>query len=225
MEGRYCPGCLDKKEISLIDVFVNYRHFQEGDISTQTYEKIIAHACPGRGSCGAMYTANTMASAIAAMGLSLPYSASNPADSAEKLQECANAGAVMRVLLEKDIKPLDIMTREAFENAMVLTTALGGSTNVVLHLIAVAHAANISLTIDDFTAISARTPLIADMLPFGRYNMVDLHKVGGIPAVMKLLLEAGLLHGDCLTITGKTLRKSSNGSVFNCRTDCYSPTE
>lgn len=209
--GTMRPGCLNKKEITNVEVFINYGKYRTGEITQDEYQEFITHACPGQGSCGAMYTANTMASAIEAMGLCMPYSASNPAASQEKLQECSNAGATIRYLLEHDIKPRDIMTREAFENAMVLTTALGGSTNVVLHLMAVAHAADVELSLNDFAAVSDRTPLIADLLPFGKYNMVDLHNIGGIPAVMKLLLDEKLINGDCLTITGKTIAENLSG--------------
>ncbi len=206
--GAIQPGCLNHKSITLHDVYANYEAYRTGKLPKKEYENIIEHACPGKGSCAAMYTANTMASSIEAMGLCLPYSASNPANSEEKLAECRAAGKIIRNLLEKDIKPRDIMTREAFENAMVLTIALGGSTNVVLHLLAVAYAADIQLSLDDFATIAEKTPLIADMLPFGKYNMVDLYRVGGIPAVMKLLLEGKLIHGDCLTITGLSIAEN-----------------
>jgi dihydroxy-acid dehydratase len=168
----------------------------------------VRHSCPGPGACGGMYTANTMASAIEALGMSLPYSASIPAESDEKLAECVQAGAALRRLLEGDIKPADIMTRQAFENAMCVTIALGGSTNAVLHLLAMARSVGLTLTLDDFQAVSDRTPLLADLKPSGRFVMEDLHQVGGTPAVMKLLLDAGLLHGDCLTVTGRTLAQN-----------------
>jgi len=169
---------------------------------------VVRNACPGAGACGGMYTANTMASAIEAMGLSLPYSSSTPAMDAGKQRECLAAGKAIRFLMEKDIKPRDIMTRKAFENAMVLVMALGGSTNAVLHLIAMARAAHVELCIDDFQATSDRIPFLADLKPSGQFVMEDLHNVGGTPAVLKFLLEAGLLQGDCLTVTGKTLAEN-----------------
>jgi dihydroxy-acid dehydratase len=170
----------------------------------------VANSCPGAGACGGMYTANTMASAIEAMGMALPYSATRPADSTEKLQECLQTGPVIRRLLERDIKPRDIMTRDAFENAMVVITALGGSTNAVLHLIAMARSVDVDLTIDDFQKVSDRVPLLADMKPSGSFVQEDLHDVGGIPALMKLLLEEDLLKGDCLTVTGNTIADNLN---------------
>ena len=169
---------------------------------------IVRHACPGAGACGGMYTANTMASAIEAMGMSLPYSASTPAEDPAKLDECFRAGAAIRNLLELDLKPREIMTREAFENAMVIVSVLGGSTNAVLHLIAMARSVDVPLTIDDFQKISNKTPLLADFKPSGAYVMEDLHAVGGLPAVFKALLEERMLHGDCLTVTGKTLAEN-----------------
>jgi dihydroxy-acid dehydratase len=155
-----------------------------------------------------MYTANTMSSAIEALGMSLPYSSSNPALSEEKKQECLDAGKAIRILLEKDIKPRDIMTREAFENAITMVSVLGGSTNAVMHLIAMAHSVDIEITLKDFQDISDKTPLLADLKPSGKYLMEDLHEAGGVPAVMKYLLKQGLLHGDCLTVTGKTLAEN-----------------
>jgi dihydroxy-acid dehydratase len=201
-----CTELLDKLDI--VSAFQSYGEFIAGKIDEQTRQDIVRHSCPGAGACGGMYTANTMASAIEALGMSLPYSASNPADSAEKAEECRQAGAAIRILLEKDIKPRDIMTRAAFENAMVVTMALGGSTNAVLHLIAMARSVDVELTIDDFQAVSERVPFIADLKPSGKYVQEDLHKVGGVPAVMKYLLENGLLNGDCLTVTGKTIAEN-----------------
>nr|MCU0937224.1 dihydroxy-acid dehydratase [Gammaproteobacteria bacterium] len=174
-------------------------------------QDIVRHACPGPGACGGMYTANTMASAIEALGMSLPYSASTPAVDLGKLDECFTAGEAIRNLLDRDIKPRDIMTRAAFENAMVVLMALGGSTNAVLHLIAMARSVGVPLGIDDFQAVSDRVPFIADLKPSGRYVMEDLHQVGGTPAVMKYLLDKGLLHGDCLTVTGQTLAENLEG--------------
>jgi dihydroxy-acid dehydratase len=176
---------------------------EEGD-----FKGIIQNSCPGPGACGGMYTANTMASAIEALGMSLPYSSSNPALSPEKQAECEAAGKAIRLLLERDIKPRDIMTRKAFDNAITLITVLGGSTNAVLHLIAMAHSVGISLTQDDIQAISNKTPILADLKPSGKYLMQDLHEIGGVPMVMKYLLQNGMLHGDCLTVTGKTIAEN-----------------
>jgi dihydroxy-acid dehydratase len=176
-----------------------------GKIDETARKTIVQKSCPGAGACGGMYTANTMASAIEALGMSLPYSASTPAEDAGKIEECQRAGAEIRNLLEQDIKPRDIMTRRAFENAMVVVMALGGSTNAVLHLIAMARAAEVELTIDDFQTVSSRVPYIADLKPSGRFVQEDLHNVGGTPGVMKYLLEKGMLDGGCLTVTGKTL--------------------
>ena len=173
-----------------------------------TREDIVEHACPGAGACGGMYTANTMASSIEALGMSLPYSSSTPAVEPGKLEECLNAGKAIRYLLEKDIKPRDIMTRRAFENAMVIVMALGGSTNAVLHLIAMARAVGVPLTIEDFQTVSNRVPFLADLKPSGKYVMEDLHNVGGTPAVMKYLLEKDFIDGDCLTVTGKTIAEN-----------------
>ena len=206
--GTIKPGYLGDRPLDIVSAFQSYGEFFTHKIDEAERHGIIRNACPGAGACGGMYTANTMASAIEAMGLSLPYSSSTPAMDGQKLEECREAGKAMRKLLEKDIKPRDIMTREAFENAIVLIMALGGSTNAVLHLIAMARAARVTLGIDDFQATSDRIPFIADLKPSGRYVMEDLHKVGGTPAVLKYLLEAGLLHGDCLTVTGKTLAEN-----------------
>jgi dihydroxy-acid dehydratase len=203
--GTIKPGHLGEQTLDIVSAFQSYGEFIAGKIDEQTRRKIIANACPGAGACGGMYTANTMASAIEAMGMSLPYSSSTPAVDPLKLDECFRAGAAIRNLLERDIKPRDIMTREAFENAMVIIIALGGSTNAVLHLLAMARAVEVPLAIDDFQAVSDRVPFLADLKPSGRYVMEDLHDAGGIPAVMKYLLAQGLLHGDCLTVTGKTL--------------------
>jgi dihydroxy-acid dehydratase len=179
-----------------------------GKIDEEEFKGIIRHACPGAGACGGMYTANTMASAIEALGMSLPYSSSNPAESKDKQKECAAIGAAIKNLLEKNIKPSDIMTRKAFENAITLVIVLGGSTNAVLHLLAMAKAIGVPLTQDDFQTISDKTPVLADFKPSGKYMMEDLHHVGGIPAVMKYLLGKGMLHGDCLTVTGKTVAEN-----------------
>ena len=196
------------QKLDIISAFQSYGEFIAGNIDDSTRQDIISKSCPGAGACGGMYTANTMASAIEAMGMSLPYSASTPAMDVGKIEECLAVGDAVKYLLEKDIKPRDIMTREAFENAMVLITVLGGSTNAVLHLLAIARAVEVPLSIDDFQAVSDVTPYLADMKPSGQYVMEDLHKVGGVPAVMKFLLENGMLNGDCQTVTGKTIAEN-----------------
>jgi len=207
--GTIKPGHSKKGEtLDIISAFQSYGALIAGKIDEPTREDIVEHSCPGPGACGGMYTANTMASAIEALGMSLPYSSSTPAVEPGKLDECRRAGAAVRLLLEKDIKPRDIMVREAFENAMVVVMALGGSTNAVLHLIAMARAVDVPLTVDDFQKVSDRVPFIADLKPSGKYVMEDLHNVGGTPAVMKYLLEKGLLNGDCLTVTGKTVAEN-----------------
>ncbi len=175
------------------------------------FKGIVQNTCPGAGACGGMYTANTMSTAIEALGMSLPYSSSNPALSEEKQKECEAAGKAIRLLLEKDIKPRDIMTKKAFENAITVVMVLGGSTNAVLHLIAMAKSVNVKLTQDDFQKISDKVPVLADFKPSGKYLMQDLHEHGGLPAVMKYLLQKGLLHGDCLTVTGKTVAENLAG--------------
>jgi dihydroxy-acid dehydratase len=195
----------------VVSAFQSYGEFLSGNIDEHERSDIVRHSCPGAGACGGMYTANTMAAAIEALGMSLPFSASTPAEDPRKLDECVRAGQAIRNLLERDLKPRNIMTREAFENAIVLVSVLGGSTNAVLHLIAMARAVDVPLTIDDFQAVSNRTPLLADFKPSGRYVMEDLQEIGGIPAVMKLLLGERLLHGDCLTVTGKTVRENLAG--------------
>ena len=206
--GTIRPGNYAGQKLDLVSAFQSYGEFLSGRIDEATRREIVKRACPGAGACGGMYTANTMASAIEAMGMSLPYSASTPALDPQKLEECFNAGAAIKNLLEKDIKPRDIMTRAAFENAMVLVIALGGSTNAVLHLLAMARSVEVALKIDDFQAVSDRIPYLADLKPSGQYVMEDLHLAGGIPAVMKFLLENDLINGDCLTVTGKTIREN-----------------
>ena len=197
-----------EQTLDVISAFQSYGEFLAHKIDEETRQDIVRRACPGPGACGGMYTANTMACAIEALGMTLPYSASTPAMDPRKQEECFQAGQAIRYLLEQDIKPRDIMQRKAFENAMVLVMALGGSTNAVLHLIAMAKAVEVPLTIGDFQAVSDRIPFLADLKPSGQYVMEDLHNVGGTPAVMKYLLENDLLHGDCLTVTGKTLAEN-----------------
>jgi dihydroxy-acid dehydratase len=206
--GTIKPGHRHGHTLDIVSAFQSYGEFIAHKIDEATRKDIVQHACPGAGACGGMYTANTMASAIEAMGMSLPYSSSTPAEDPRKLDECVRAGTAIRDLLEKNIKPRDIMTRAAFENAMVLVIALGGSTNAVLHLIAMARAVDVDLSIDAFQAVSDRVPFLADLKPSGRYVMEDLHNVGGTPAVMKYLLANGLLNGDCLTVTGRTLAEN-----------------
>jgi len=206
--GTIRAGRLDGQKLDIVSAFQCYGEFLAGKISENERGAIVRQSCPGAGACGGMYTANTMASAIEALGMSLPYSASIPAEDPAKLEECRQAGQAMRNLLELDLKPRDIMTREAFENAMVVVMALGGSTNAVLHLIAMARAVDVSLTIDDFQAVSDRVPFLADLKPSGKYVQEDLHRMGGTPGVMKYLLQEGLLCGDCKTVTGKTLAEN-----------------
>ncbi len=196
------------RPLDFVSAMQSYGEFIAGRIDEAERFDIVRHACPGAGACGGMYTANTMSSAIEALGMSLPYSSSTPAEDPAKLDECFAAGAAIRRLLEQDLKPRDIMTREAFENAMAVVMALGGSTNAVLHLIAMARAVDVPLSIDDFQRASDRTPVLADLKPSGRYVMEDLHRVGGTPAVLKLLLEHRALHGDCMTVTGRTLEEN-----------------
>lgn len=206
--GTIRAGHSHEKALDIVSAFQCYGEFIAGKIKEDERKDIVRHSCPGAGACGGMYTANTMASAIEALGMSLPYSGSIPAEDPDKLKECVAAGKAVRVLLERDLKPRDIMTRVAFENAMVVVMALGGSTNAVLHLIAMARSVGVELTIDDFQAVSNRVPFIADLKPSGRFVQEDLHKIGGTPAVMKYLLEKGLLKGDCMTVTGKTLAEN-----------------
>ncbi|MCH8083088.1 MAG: dihydroxy-acid dehydratase [Myxococcales bacterium] len=207
--GTIKPGYTRSGDkLTIVSVFESYGEYLSGAIDDETRSEIVRRACPGAGACGGMYTANTMAVAIEALGMSLPYSSSSPAESPEKQAECLRAGAAIRNLLERDIKPSDIMTAAAFENAMVMVVALGGSTNAVLHLIAMAHAVDVRISIDDFQKVSDRVPYLADLKPSGQYVMEDLHDVGGTPAVMKYMLEKQALRGDCLTVTGKTLAEN-----------------
>lgn len=206
--GTIAGGQWKGKALNIVSAFEALGEKLAGKLSEEDFKGIVKHACPGAGACGGMYTANTMASAIEALGMSLPGSSSFPALSPEKQRECGEAGVVIRRLLELDLKPRDIMTRQAFSNAITVVMALGGSTNAVLHLIAMARSVEIKLTLDDFQAISDRTPLLADLKPSGTYLMEDLHKIGGTPVVMKYLLEKGYLDGSCRTVTGRTLSEN-----------------
>ncbi len=207
--GTIRAGCYKDKKLDVVSAFQSYGEYLAGNITEEERVEIVKNSCPGAGACGGMYTANTMASAIEALGMCLPNSSSIPAEDEEKLKECELAGEAIRTLLEKDLKPRDIMTREAFENALVVTMALGGSTNAVLHLIAIARAAEINLTIDDVQAVSSRVPFLADLKPSGKYVMEDLHRIGGTQSVLKMLLEEGFLNGDCMTVNGKTLAENA----------------
>lgn len=206
--GTIRAGVWKDQKLDIVSAFQCFGEYVAGKIDEATREEIVRRSCPGAGACGGMYTANTMASAIEALGMSLPYSASAPAEDTAKQDECVRAGQAIRLLLELDLKPQDIMTRQAFENAMVVVMALGGSTNAVLHLIAMARSLDVPLTLDDFQAVSSRVPYLADLKPSGKYVQEDLHRVGGTPAVMKYLLEAGYLNGECMTVTGKTLAEN-----------------
>ena len=206
--GTIKPGHTDSEVLDIISAFQSYGEFIAGKIDEPARQDIVRHACPGPGACGGMYTANTMACAIEALGMSLPYSSSTPAVDLAKTEECLRAGKAIKKLLEMDLKPRDIMTRAAFENAMVTVMALGGSTNAVLHLIAMARSVDVPLTIDDFQAVSDRVPFLADLKPSGRYVMEDLHRVGGTPAVLKFLWENGMLRGECMTVTGRSLAEN-----------------
>ena len=207
--GTIRAGCTPQHaQLDIISAFQSYGQALAGTISEAERQQIVRHSCPGPGACGGMYTANTMASAIEALGMSLPYSSSTPAESAEKREECRQAGAAIHLLLERDIKPRDIMTRAAFENAIVVVMALGGSTNAVLHLIAMARAVDVPLALDDFQAVSDRVPFLADLKPSGRYVMEDMQGIGGTPGLMKYLWENGLIQGNCLTVTGRTVAEN-----------------
>ncbi len=206
--GTIRAGFAQGKPRDIISAFQSYGEYLAGTITDEQRLDIVRHACPGAGACGGMYTANTMAVAIEALGLSLPYSSSMPAEDPGKADECRRAGAAVRALLERDLKPRDILTRKSFENAMMMIMAVGGSTNAVLHLLAIAKAAHVPLELADFQRASDRMPLLADLKPSGKYVQEDLHAVGGTPAVMKYLLERGFLHGDAMTVTGKTLAEN-----------------
>ncbi|MEO0000071.1 MAG: dihydroxy-acid dehydratase [Bacteroidota bacterium] len=206
--GTIAPGHYKGEDLNIVSAFEALGKKIAGQLDEADFKGIVMNSCPGAGACGGMYTANTMSSAIEALGMSLPYSSSNPALSEAKKNECRDAGKAIRLLLEKDIKPSDIMTRKAFENALTIIVALGGSTNAVLHMIAMAHSVGLTLTQDDIQRTSDKTPVIADFKPSGKYLMEDLHNIGGVPLVMKYLLQKGLLHGDCLTVTGKTVAEN-----------------
>ncbi len=206
--GTIRAGIALGKPRDIISAFQSYGEYLAGTITDMQRLDIVMHSCPGAGACGGMYTANTMAVAIEALGLSLPYSSSLPAEDLQKMEECRRAGVAARLLLERDLKPLDILTPKAFENALVMVMAVGGSTNAVLHLLAIAKAAGVPLSLDDFQKASDRVPLLADLKPSGTYVQEDLHSIGGTPALMKYLLEKGFLHGDCMTVTGKTLEEN-----------------
>lgn len=195
--------------LDIVSAFQSYGQFAYGLIDDEERQEIVRNACPGRGACGGMYTANTMATAIEALGMSLPYSSSSPADSPEKVIECrTKAGVAIKLLLERNLRPRDIMTRRAFENAITMVMATGGSTNAVLHLIAMARSVDVNISLEDFQRISDKTPFLADLKPSGKYVMEDLHKIGGTPALMKFLLQNGYLHGDCITCTGQTVAQN-----------------
>jgi dihydroxy-acid dehydratase len=206
--GTILPGVFQGKAVDIVSVFEAVGQHAAGKLSDEALADLEQHACPGAGSCGGMYTANTMASAIEALGLSLPNSSAQAAISDDKKADCVNAGAAVANLIERNIRPRDILTRKAFENAIVTISALGGSTNAVLHLIAIAHAAGVKLSIDDFTRIGRKAPVLADLKPSGKYVMAELVKIGGLTPLMKRLLDGGLLHGDALTVTGKTVAEN-----------------
>jgi dihydroxy-acid dehydratase len=206
--GTIASGCWNNQKLDVVSAFEAWGQKVAGNIGETEYKQVIQHACPGAGACGGMYTANTMASAIEALGMSLPYSSSNPAVGGQKEEDAFKAGQALRKLMEADLKPRDIITRKSLENAIRLVVLMGGSTNAVLHFLAIARAAQIPFTLDDFQKISDMTPFLADLKPSGKYLMEDVHRVGGVPAVLKFMLENGLLHGDCMTVTGKTLAEN-----------------
>ena len=206
--GTIASGCLNNKKLDIVSAFEAWGEKVAGTMNEKEFKSVIQNACPGAGACGGMYTANTMASAIEALGMAMPYNSSNPAVGPEKENDCIESGKAIRNLMENDIKPSDIITRKSLENAIRLITVMGGSTNAVLHFLAIAKAAEISFTLDDFQHISDTTPFLADLKPSGKYLMEDVHRVGGTPAVMKFMLENGMLHGDCLTVTGKTVAEN-----------------
>ena len=206
--GTIASGCLGDKKLDVVSAFEAWGEKVAGTINQDEYKSVIQNACPGAGACGGMYTANTMASAIEALGMAMPYNSSNPATGSEKKQDCVNSGKALRLLIEKDIKPSDIISKKSLENALRLITVMGGSTNAVLHFLAIARAAGIELSLKDFQNVSNNTPFLADLKPSGKYLMEDIHRIGGTPAVMKFMLENDMLHGDCLTVTGKTVAEN-----------------
>jgi dihydroxy-acid dehydratase len=206
--GTIASGCWKNQKLDVVSAFEAWGKKVAGTMDEASYKQVIQNACPGAGACGGMYTANTMASAIEALGMSLPYNSSNPAVGKDKETDAVKAGSMLRTLMEADLKPLDIITRESLENAIRLIVVMGGSTNAVLHFLAIARAAGIPFTLDDFQRISDCTPFLADLKPSGKYLMEDVHRVGGVPAVLKFMLEHGMLHGDCMTVTGKTLEEN-----------------
>jgi dihydroxy-acid dehydratase len=206
--GTIASGLYKGEKLNIVSAFEAFGKKIQGTITPEDYDGVIRNACPGAGACGGMYTANTMSSAIEALGMSLPYSASNPANSPEKLQECQAVNHYLRILLEMDLKPKDIVTRKSIENAVRVAIALGGSTNAVLHLLAIARTAGVNFTLQDFKELNAKTPMVGDFKPSGKFLMEDLHEQGGLPAFMKYFLEKGYVHGDCLTVTGKTLAEN-----------------
>ncbi|MEN8788664.1 MAG: dihydroxy-acid dehydratase [Flavobacteriaceae bacterium] len=206
--GTIASGCVGDKKLDIVSAFEAWGEKVAGTINQDDYKAVIQNACPGAGACGGMYTANTMASAIEALGMALPYNSSNPATGLEKKEDCINSGRALRNLIEKDIKPSDIINKKSLENALRLITVMGGSTNAVLHFLAIARAAEIELSLKDFQEVSNNTPFLADLKPSGKYLMEDVHRIGGTPAVMKFMLENGMLHGDCLTVTGKTVAEN-----------------
>lgn len=209
--GTIAPGCYKDKRLDVISAFEALGQKIAGSINEEDFNGVVMNACPGPGACGGMYTANTMASAIEATGMSLPYGASNPARGQEKEKECVAAGEALKYLIENDLKPRDIVTKRSFENAIRLVTVLGGSTNAVLHLLAIAKSFEVNVTLDDFTRISAETPFLADLKPSGKFLMEDVHNIGGIPGVMKMMLKEGMLDGSCMTVTGKTIEENLAG--------------
>ncbi len=225
--GTIAPGKLKGEKLDIVSAFEAWGKKVSGAISEEDYQEVIEHACPGPGACGGMYTANTMATAIEAMGLSLPYNSSNPAVHSSKEAECIEAGKYLMGLIKKDIKPSDIVTKKSLENAISVIIALGGSTNAVLHFLAIADAAGIPFGLDDFQRISDKTPFLADLKPSGKYLMEDLHEMGGVPAVLKYLLEKGYLHGECLTVTGQTLQDNLSAipSILEIEQDIIQPIE
>jgi dihydroxy-acid dehydratase len=209
--GTIASGNYKGEKLNIVSAFEAFGKRVQGNISDEDYDGVIRNSCPGKGACGGMYTANTMSSAIEAMGMSLPYSSTYPANSPEKLRECQEVNKYMRIILEKDLKPKDIITRKSIENAVRVTIALGGSTNAVLHLLAIARTAGVDFTLEDFKAINDTTPMLGDFKPSGKFMMEDLHEQGGLPAFMKYFMNEGFLHGDCMTVTGKTLAENLEG--------------